>query len=63
MRASVGLTHPKGWLLSRVTDRGDWVYLDTCTIRQDDWGVQARMDIGGQPRRVYLPAANYITDW
>lgn len=58
MKAPAGLTHANGWILPRVTDRGDWIYLDTCAIRQDDWGVQARMDVDGQPRRVYLPTAN-----
>lgn len=58
MKAPNELAKPNGWLLPNVTDRGDWVYLDTCSVRQDDWGVVALMNVEGKPSRVYLPVAN-----
>jgi CRISPR-associated protein Cas1 len=58
VKAPAALTDPNGWLLPRVTDRGDWAYLDRCAVSQDDWGVLATIYITGTPHRVYLPVAN-----
>lgn len=61
MESPLALKKPSATLVSRISDRTSFLYLERCRLEQDENGTAALIEVAGKPATSYLPSATITT--